>query len=294
MARCVPARLRRTSALVAASLAAVLAGGGAAASDGPPEPAPGFAWTGCEGLGSQFQCARVPVPLDWSEPDGEQIELAVIRHLASKPDERIGSMFLDPGGPGQSGVGLVRDGGDDLDAWGGGRFDLIGWDPRGTNDSTRVRCFTSPEAQEEFWAGVTVPSTRAESEAYAARAADLARRCGEVSGDLLSHITTADTARDLDHLRALSGDEKITYVGLSYGTMIGQTYVNLFPDRVRALLFDGMVDAVDQTTSIETNVANAVSAADEVFAQFVQQCQQAAPGACALAGHDEPVARRVA
>ncbi|MDG4826662.1 alpha/beta hydrolase [Asanoa sp. WMMD1127] len=266
----------------------------AAASDGPPAELPGVAWGDCDGLGAEFQCARVAVPLDWDDPSGEQIELAVIRRLASRPDERIGSMFVNPGGPGQSGVGLVRDSGADLDEWGDGRFDIVGWDPRGTNDSTPVRCFADDADEAEFWAGVTVPSTPAESAAYQEKTVDLARRCGEVSGDLLSHITTADTARDLDRLRALVGEEKITYVGLSYGSMIGQTYANLFPGRVRAMVLDGLVDAVDQTSSMEANVSNAVSAADEVFAQFVALCQAAATGECALAGHGEPVADRVA
>ena len=286
---------RRISAFVVASLAAVAGGAQhAAASDGPPPDRPEIAWTSCEGLGEEFQCARVPVPLDWDEPDGEKIELAVIRRLASKPEERIGSMFLNPGGPGQSGVGLVRDSGEDLDAWGDGRFDLVGWDPRGTNDSTPVRCFTSDEERDAFWAGVSVPNTPEESAAYQRRTVDLAQRCGAVSGDLLSHISTADTARDLDWLRAGVGDERITYAGLSYGSFIGQTYANLFPGRIRAMLLDGLINAVDSSTSEESNISNSVSSADGVFAQFVELCQNAEPGQCALAGHGETVKQRVA
>ncbi|GIF62931.1 hydrolase [Asanoa ishikariensis] len=286
---------RAVSAVLVASLTAVAGGARhAAASDGPPPSAPTIEWTSCEGLGDQFQCARVPVPLDWDEPDGEQIELAVMKHLASKPDERIGTMFIDPGGPGQSGVGLVGDSGEELDAWGDGRFDLVGWDPRGTNDSSPVRCFTSAEEEAAFWDGVSIPSTPEESAAYQRKTVELAKRCGEVSGDLLSHITTADTARDLDRLRAGVGEERITYVGLSYGSLIGQTYLNLFPGRVRAIVMDGIVDAVDATTSMETNIGNTVSSADEVFRQFLDLCQNGAPGECALAGHDEPVQQRVA
>ncbi|HTF10114.1 MAG TPA: alpha/beta hydrolase, partial [Asanoa sp.] len=228
------------------------------------------------------------------QPDGEQIELAVIKHLASRPEERIGSMFTNPGGPGQSGVDLVRGSADDFDRFGDGRFDVVGWDPRGTNGSSPVRCFTSDEERDEFWAGVSIPSTPDESEAYQRKTVELAQRCGQVSGDLLSHITTADTARDLDRLRELVGDETLTYVGFSYGSMIGQTYANLFPGRVRAMLLDGIVDAVDYTTSAEANSANSVSSADEVFEQFLTLCQNAAPGECALAGHGEPVKERVA
>lgn len=130
-------------------------------------------------------------------------------------------MFMNPGGPGQNGVQLVRDGGTDFDAWGGGRFDVVGWDPRGMNDSSPVKCFTSKAAEARFWEGVSIPSTPAESAAYQRKAVELAQRCGEVSGELLSHISTADTACDLDALRKLVGDRTLTYVGLSYGSMIG-------------------------------------------------------------------------
>ena len=254
----------------------------------------GIAWTRCKDLDKQFQCAKVSVPFDWGKPNGKQIQLAVIRHLASRPQERIGSMFVNPGGPGQSGYDLVAESSQGFDEWGAGRFDVVGWDPRGTNRSSPVQCFTSTAAEARFWAGVSIPSTPAESAAYQRKTVELARRCGEVSGALLSHITTADTARDLDVLRKLVGDRKLTYVGLSYGSMIGQTYANLFPGRVRAMLLDGIVDAVDFTTSAEANIGNDVSSADEVFEQFVALCQSAGPGHCALAGHGETVARRVA
>ena len=95
--------------------------------------ASGIDWTACD---PGFECARVPVPLDWSDPTGRQIELAVIRYLATKPDQRIGAMFFNPGGPGESGVGVVRDSGPDLSAFGDGRFDVVSWDPRGTHASS--------------------------------------------------------------------------------------------------------------------------------------------------------------
>src|SRR5262249_46457526 len=136
----------------------------------------GIAWTSCTGLGKQFQCAKVPVLLDWDRPNGKHIELSVIRHLASRPQQRIGSMFMNPGGPGQSGVQLVRGGGADFDAWGGGRFDVVSWDPRGTNDSSPVKCFTSKAAEARFWAGVSIPSTPAESAAYQRKTVALAPR----------------------------------------------------------------------------------------------------------------------
>ena len=115
-----------------------------------------------------------------------------------------------------------------------------------------------------------------------------------MNGDLLDHISTGDTARDLDALRKAVGDRLLTYVGLSYGSMIGQTYANLFPGRVRAMMLDGIVDAVNYTTSAETRTAGDVASTDEVFDQFMALCQRAGPAGCALAGHGEPVAQRVA
>jgi pimeloyl-ACP methyl ester carboxylesterase len=196
-------------------------------------------------MGKRFQCARVAVPLNWYRPAGPQIKLAVIRFLGSDQKHRLGSMFVNPGGPGSSGVGIVKDIGPMLSAWGRGRFNVVGWDPRGTNASDPVRCFISQAAEARFWRGVQTPVTAVASRAFARRAAALSRRCGQVSGQLLDNISTEDTARDLNRLRQLVGDRKLTYVGLSYGSMIGQTYENMFPGRVRAMLLDGIVDPVE-------------------------------------------------
>ncbi len=254
----------------------------------------GIRWTACDPSGARLQCARVRVPLDWDKPKGRKIELAVIRHLASRSKRRIGSMLINPGGPGDTGVGLVRGGGSELDAWGGGRFDVVSWDPRGTNASTHVRCFASEQSEASFWKGVSLPTAAAASERYARKVADLARRCGKVSGWLLPHISTADTARDLDYLRRLVGDPKLTYVGLSYGTYLGQTYANMFPGRVRAMLLDGIVDPVPYSQGAEARVASQASGADAVFKQLLALCEGAGPTRCALAGGAQTAAERVA
>jgi pimeloyl-ACP methyl ester carboxylesterase len=141
---------------------------------------------------------------------------------------------------------------------------------------------------------VAIPSTPAESEAYQRRTTELARRCGEVMGPLLSHISTTATVRDMERLRQLVGEETMTYVGLSYGTMIGQVYANMFPERVRAMMLDGIVDPVAFTTSAETRSAADAASTDEVFGQFLMRCEQAGPDRCALAAHGEPPAERVA
>ena len=179
-----PGRKRRATVVVAltavlAVLATACSDGQAASPSGTPgstasgaTPAAGITWTDC---GERLECASVPMPLDWNDPGGATIDLAVIRHPASKPDQRIGTIFTDPGGPGDTGVGFVRDAGDQLDAWGDGRFDWIGWDPRGTHASTPVSCFTSEAERSEFWTGVDIPSTPAGSDAQVRRLEDLSR-----------------------------------------------------------------------------------------------------------------------
>jgi hypothetical protein len=139
----------------------------------------GIAWKRCKGMGKRFQCARVAVPLNWHRPAGTHIKLAVIRFLGSDQKHRIGSMFVNPGGPGSSGVGIVKDIGPMLSAWGRGRFNVVGWDPRGTNASDPVRCFTSQAAEARFWRGVQIAVTPAQSRAFARRAAALG--CPDVS-----------------------------------------------------------------------------------------------------------------
>ena len=121
---------------------------------------------------------------------------------------------------------------------------------------------------------------------------DYARRCEALSGALLAHISTEDTVRDLDYLRQLVGDRQLTYRGLSYGAFLGQTYANMFPHRVRAMILDGVIDAVEFTKSVEANLAKSEAGSDLVFEQFLALCQAAGPKKCALAGKG-PVAPRV-
>jgi len=159
-------------------LAAVLAGAAAPASAGA---AAGIAWTACSGAprAARGQCARVRVPLDWSRPRGATISLKVIRRLASRRGQRIGSMLFNPGGPGVSGVRTVSDPGEgaQLDRAAGGRFDIVSWDPRGTNASTPVRCFATSAQLARFWGPDPFPLTRAESLATLSKLAPYARRC---------------------------------------------------------------------------------------------------------------------
>ena len=125
-----------------------------------------IAWKGC---GKRLQCARVRVPLDWARPGVGTVSLAVARHLASRPGQRIGSLFVNYGGPGVAGVPAVKAGGAELDRLGRGRFDVVGWDPRGVGASTHVRCFADARAQARFWGpGWSVPTTRSRVAALSA------------------------------------------------------------------------------------------------------------------------------
>jgi pimeloyl-ACP methyl ester carboxylesterase len=272
--------------------AALLVPGVADAAPGAePAPAAGstLTWTAC---GPRLECAGVPVPLDWARPGGRVITLAVIRHPASQPERRIGTLFVNPGGPGDSGVDDVAGRGDQLDAVTGGRFDVVGWDPRGSGRSAPVNCFAGPAERAAFWGDMVIPTTRAEERRYLAATVQLARRCGERNGDLLAHISMADQVRDLDHLRRLVGDRQLTFLGESNGTLMGQTYANMFPSRVRAMVLDGVVDPIPYNQGTAAALAAGLADADLVFAKFAALCQAAGPARCALAGHGS-VGRRL-
>jgi len=279
-------------AVVLALLAAVLAPVPAAAA---PAAAPasgaaaGIHWTPC---GDRLECATVPVPLDWSRPHGPAISLSVMRHLATDPAHRIGSLLLNPGGPGDSGVDEVASRGAFFDALTGGRFDVVGWDPRGSNRSAPVSCFATAAERAAFWGDVLVPTTRADERRYLAKTVGLAQRCGQRNGALLEHISMADQVRDLDHLRQLVGDRQLTFFGESNGTLMGQTYANMFPGRVRAMALSGIVDPIVYRHGLAVTLATGLTDADLVWSKFLSLCQAAGPARCALAGHG-PVAPRV-
>jgi pimeloyl-ACP methyl ester carboxylesterase len=209
----------------------------------------GLTWTSCHPeAGPSFQCATARVPLDYSRPHGQTIAIALTRLPASDPSQRIGSLFLNPGGPGGSGVDYVLGAGpflytDEVRA----RFDLVGFDPRGVIRSTPLRCFGS-EAEWPQFPPFAFPLTRAQEQEWIAvdRAIDAA--CSRRGGPIMNHMSTANAARDLDVLRSLVGDVKLSYAGVSYGSYLGLVYANLFPNRVRALVADGVFDPIAWAT----------------------------------------------
>lgn len=212
----------------------------------PPETVPTLAWRPChDPAQAGFDCATAKVPLDHAKPRERKIGLAVIRHRATKPGARIGTLFFNPGGPGGAGT-------QDLPDWlalfpraAVERFDIVSWDPRGIGDSTAVQCFANADAEGRFFAGIPVaafPVGAAEEKAWIRRFAEYGRVCKERNGELLEHVSTADTARDLELLRLAVGAPSLNYLGVSYGTFLGATYANLFPDRIRSMILDGNVD----------------------------------------------------
>ncbi len=281
--------LALAAAVLAPATAAAAPTAAGATAAGATATAGGVSWALC---GDRLECATVPVPLDWSRPHGPTISLAVMRHLATDPAHRIGSLLVNPGGPGDSGVDEVASRGAHFDALTGGRFDIVGWDPRGSNRSAPVSCFATAAERAAFWGDVLVPTTRADERRYLAKTVDLAQRCGQRNGALLAHISMADQVRDLDHLRGLVGDRKLTFFGESNGTLMGQTYANMFPRRVRAMALDGIVDPIVYRHGLATALATGLTDTDLVWSKFLSLCQAAGPDRCALAGQG-PVAPRV-
>ncbi len=212
-------------------------------------------WTAC---GSGLQCAGLEVPLDYQKPTGNTLRLSVIRHHAQNPQ---GSLVVNPGGPGGSGVQFLKSAWRAYDSLTDSKFDIVSFDPRGVGESRPVDCVT-PREEDTYLSYDADPRNVVEVAQVGRIDAEFAAGCEKDSGSILSHIGTPETARDLDVLRAAIGDDKLTYVGESYGTFLGAIYAQLFPTHIRALVLDGAVDpslddvqeAKAQADGFETNL----------------------------------------
>jgi pimeloyl-ACP methyl ester carboxylesterase len=209
-------------------------------------------WSGC---GSGLECATLTVPVDHDRPEGPTLDLAVVRRPATDADQRIGSLVVNPGGPGGSGVEFLRAGpfNDAVAA----RFDVVSWDPRGVGDSRPLACDGPLPA---YLALDWTPEADTERKALDDGARALAEGCRAAAGGLADHVTTRDSARDLDLLRQALGEEHLTYVGFSYGTALGLTYRDLFPARTRAMVLDGLADPREDLRTFLSGQAQALEA----------------------------------
>ncbi|WP_374775115.1 alpha/beta hydrolase [Streptomyces sp. NBC_01310] len=306
-------RLLRTTGTVIAAAGLLLSGCTSGGSGGPrasassgggsgepsPQPSPDaaalrpyyaqkLAWRECGVPG--FQCATMKAPLDHANPgSGQDVDIAVARRVATGPGKRLGSLVVNPGGPGGSGIGYLQ-------AYAGigypapvrARYDMVSFDPRGVQRSSPVECLTGP-AMDKYTQVDQTPDDPAERALLVTAFKEFAAGCKQRSERVLPHVSTVDAARDMDLLRAVLGDEKLTYVGASYGTLLGATYADLFPDRVGRLVLDGAMDPSrpaldlnrDQTEGFET-----------AFTAFAEDCAKQAD--CPLGqGDPDAVATRL-
>ena len=244
-------------------------------------------WRSCGVTG--FQCATVKAPLDYAKPAEGDIRLAVARKKATGPGKRLGSLLVNPGGPGASAV-------DYLQAYAGigypadvrARYDMVAVDPRGVARSEPVECLGG-RRMDEYTQTDTTPDNARETDELVDAFQQFAEGCGRRSADLLRHVSTVEAARDMDLVRAALGDEKLTYVGASYGTFLGATYAGLYPDRVGRLVLDGALDPSlparklnrDQTAGFET-----------AFQSFAKDCVRRVGLPAGRRGHDDRAGRQ--
>ncbi len=233
-------------------------------------------WADC----GDFECGSVEVPVDYANPSGATVELELKRAPAT--GHPLGTLFINPGGPGGSGVDYVDTIASELSEQMRSRYDVVGFDPRGVGESDPLVCLNDDEL-DELVSFDPDPDTAHEE----GQARDLVTGLGEAcadEGELASHVSTVEVARDLDILRSAVGDQKLTYYGASYGTYIGATYAELFPDRVGRMVLDGAIDPKLSAEQINIQQAAGFQTALEAY---VDDC--IASGTCPL-GSDRDTA----
>jgi len=251
-----------------------------------PPPVP-IDWRPC---GGGFDCADVRVPVDYAQPSGPTLDLAVIRRPAGDPGRRIGTLVMNPGGPGASGVQRVRRG-FTLSIEVAARFDIVGFDPRGIGDSAPLRCGSAVAA---FRSHDLASDTPQEAGDLATAARAVADECSAAEGDRLGHFGTREVVQDLEVLRRAIGEPQVSYVGLSYGTLIGLLWADAYPASVRAMVLDGVVDPAaegDVTAQEQVQDIDTAFTAIDVACAKEPSCPVLGAGGVAAA-HDE-LARRL-
>ncbi|MDZ7578566.1 MAG: alpha/beta hydrolase [Candidatus Nanopelagicales bacterium] len=223
-------------------------------------------WQSC---GGEFECARLSVPKDYEDASAGDFQIDIVR-LPSTGDQRQGSLVVNPGGPGGSGVEYARAAAHSVSGQVRQSYDIVGFDPRGVGGSDPVDCVTDSEL-DSFIAADGAPSNPQEAEDLAEMAKEFGRDCAATSPDSYKYMGTDSVARDLDILRAVLGDDKLNYLGKSYGTLIGETYLKLFADKVRRMVLDGVLPP--DLTSEQVHLDQAVGFEQELR-RFVRYCQR--------------------
>jgi pimeloyl-ACP methyl ester carboxylesterase len=218
--------------------AASPSGSGSASAARNEAPVPTLNWSDCTG---GFDCADAAVPLDYRDPRGRTITLHMIRHLAADPSQRVGTLWMEPGGPGSSGLSFARDNYADLPAELRDKFDIVSFDPRGIGTSSQVVCYSDDQYNAAVGATKGVPGPDAFNTAVKV-AADFDQNCVSKLGDTAGLFGTQYVARDIDLLRQALGEQQLTFYGRSFGTYVGTVYASMFPGRVRAMALDGAYD----------------------------------------------------
>ncbi|GIF42473.1 alpha/beta hydrolase [Actinoplanes xinjiangensis] len=247
--------------------------------------APSIAWSACtETALLGFDCATYEVPLDHDKPGGPTTTIALSRRPADDPARKIGTIFVNPGGPGGAGRGMVRSSARIASPEVLARFDLVGFDPRGIGASDPVQCYpTDAEAEAVLERIANVPITREQIRNTLTANWEYTEACKRNMGPLLTHMSTLNVAKDLDLLRRGAGDSRLTFIGYSYGTLIGATYANLYPSKVRAVILDGNVDPDQRTNHRLANKFGRAGGFELALTGFLAECDKAG-AACAFSG----------
>jgi pimeloyl-ACP methyl ester carboxylesterase len=280
---------RRIIGIVAA---VTMTGGLVTAGPGPvaalPAAAPALDWTLCQDF-ARALCATVDAPLDYGDPSGPTVQLDVVKLPALLPDQKLGTLFVNPGGPGGSAREFAPYAAELLGPTVATRYDIVGIDPRGVGPQSRMICRTSVKPTSFRW---FFPITELQSKSVWRDGRWINQACQTNPNAIVTHMSTADTARDMDLVRGLVGDPVLNYYGISYGTYLGAVYAALFPDRVGRFVVDGVLDPENWATGDGTNAdlpfttrIRSARGAYEALTSALTECDRAGRAACPLAGN---------
>jgi pimeloyl-ACP methyl ester carboxylesterase len=250
----------------------------------PAASAKRVTWSPC-GDAPSVTCARISAPLSYRHPNGRQIKLFVARSKAT--GDRVGTLFFNFGGPGGTAADAVEAAGADLFPALGEHYDIVGMDPRGVGQSTpSIDCKVDQETDGIYSQPFTTPDNVNPS-ALIRKDLRYIARCGRLNGDILAHVSTANVARDINLIRRVLGEDKISYLGFSYGTFLGATFASMFPDRYRRMVLDGPLDADSYVNEPMDALSSQSDGFERALAHFLQACARDQT-ACAGFGGDDP------